>query len=93
MVLDEALSQAVISRTAATVIDTESDTQRKLEFVFGEHTFFSSAKGLFIVEPTSDPKRPNRKLVKRIRLATWVDGDRKVLKPIKATPKAKKIEV
>lgn len=93
VMLDETLVKAVTARTAAEVIDTNSEAQRKLEFVFGKHTFFSYEKGLFVVEPLQDAKQPNRRLVKRVRLATWADDDRKVLKPIKATSKAKKIEL
>lgn len=93
MILDETLSKAVTARTAAEAIDSASKAQRKLESVFGEHTFFSSDKGLFIVEPAEDPERPNHTLVRRIRLATWADRSRRVLKPIKETPKAKRIAI
>ena len=93
MVLEEPHLNAVIAHTAANVINTDSDAQRRLEFVFGKHTFFTNEKGLFIVEPTTDPERPNRTLVKRVRLANWVAPDFKFLKPINATTKAKKIEI
>ena len=93
IILDETMSRAVTSRTDAEVVDKTSDAQRKLEYVFGKHTFFSNAKGIFVVEPVVDAKQPKRRLVKRVRLADWIDAERKVLKPINATPKAKKIEL
>lgn len=93
MILDEAKVKAVTIRTGAEVIDKRSAAQQKLEFVFGEHTFFRSPNGLFIVEPTSDPKRPNRTLVKRVRLARWADRTKQVLKPIEETPKARQIAI
>lgn len=93
MILDDNRSKAVTARTEAEAIDRKSEIQRKLEFVFGEHTFFRSAKGLFIVEPVSDPQRPNRTLVKRVRLAKWTNREQTALKPIKETPKARRIEI
>lgn len=93
MILDENRSIAVTNRTDSQVVDKKSIAQRRLEAVFGRHTFFSCSTGLFIVEPTSDPKRPERTLVRRVRLATWADDEHKNLKPIKSTPKAKLIKV
>ena len=84
---------AIVARTEAAVVDTGSDAQRKLVFVFGQHTFFTDAKGLFVVEPSMDPKRPKRSLVKRVRLARWDDRESGVLKPIKTTPKAKTVKI
>lgn len=93
MILGEAHTKAVSKRMAAEAIDESSDTHRKLVFVFGHHTFFMSAAGVFIVEKQPGPKKPGVTRVERVRLATWTTRDRNVLKPIKATPKARKIEV
>lgn len=93
MLLDETLAKAVTTRTSAEVIDKTSKAQGKLSRVFGDHTFFRSDKGVFIVEPAPDPKRPNRTLVKRIQLATWLDGEKTTLSPIDAEHRAKKIKL
>jgi len=49
-----------------------------LSDLFGDHTFFIDAEGLFIVEAESDGEFELGRVVK---LARWADRDRTVLSP------------
>ena len=93
MKLSEKQSKAIASKTGSEVVQAESTTQRKLEHAFGAHTFFKSRKGVFMVEPTTDPKRPRRALVRQVSLAAWSDKAKTSLKPLAAIEGAQRIPI
>lgn len=84
MQLTKAQSARIEAKTGGEAIQRNSTLDKKLVKAFGAHTFFKSAKGLFIVEPTTDPDRPDRKLVRRIRVASWANAEKTELTPRKA---------
>ena len=49
--------------------------------LFGEHTFFVDADGLFIVESAERERDGGAELGRVVKLANWVDGHRTVLSP------------
>lgn len=82
MLLTRKQSTKVASKTGSEALAKDSSSSRKLTKIFGAHTFFKSDKGLFIVQPTVDPERPERTLVRRIRLADWADSEKTSLIPL-----------
>lgn len=93
MQLTKAQAARIETKTGGEAVQRNSTLEKKLTKAFGAHTFFTSAKGLFIVEPTTDPDRPDRKLVRRIRVASWVDEEKTALKPRNAKSAAERITV
>lgn len=93
MELSEKQSSAIAKKTGSEVVASASATQRKLERAFGAHTFFKSERGVFMVKPTTDPKRPGRALVRRVRLAAWADKAQTTLEALDASDGRKTIRL
>ena len=93
MQLTKTQAARIESKTGSEAVQRNSTLDKKLVKAFGAHTFFKSAKGLFIVEPTSDPERPERKLVRRVRVASWANAEKTALTPKNAKAGAESIAV
>ena len=93
MMLSERQSSAIASKTGSEVILENAPAQRKLERIFGKHTFFKSENGVFKVEPITDPKRPKRALVRRIPIASWADKSKTTVEPIEGSAGSNRIKI
>jgi hypothetical protein len=65
---------------ARPLLDTHPVTDSLVE-LFGEHTFFIDADGLFIVEAAERERDGGAELGRVVKLANWVDVHRTVLAP------------
>ncbi|MCI4666506.1 MAG: hypothetical protein MRY74_17495 [Neomegalonema sp.] len=83
MILSQKHVNSVLRWTICEVITRGSEAHEKLVDVFGEHTFFKSVEGVFIMEPINADRPSKQNLVKRVRVATWTSDERKLLRPIR----------
>ena len=93
MIVSEKDAESIQKWADCEKVDDSSDLQRKLIYVFVEHSFFRSRRGVFIVEQKADRSRQGRRLVKRVHVAAWSDESRTILKPLESTERARQIHV
>ena len=78
MKLNHICAAQAAEQLEATTLPEANPAVNSLSELFGEHTFFIDADGLFIVEAESDGEIELGRVVK---LARWADRDRTVLSP------------
>lgn len=64
------------------VIADDHEAQPQLESILGEHTFFINDSGLFAFSEQVDAY-DDRRLARLFIVATWADGDKDALSPLK----------
>ena len=93
MILSQKHVNSVLRWTNCELIASESEAHERLVGVFGEHTFFKSVEGVFIMEPINADRPSKQNLVKRVRVAAWTSNDRKLLRPIRGKKVACEIAI
>ena len=74
---------AIKEQIGAEPVDQTSDAETQLREVFGEHTFYADATGLFVLEPATPETAPEAaESAQVIQIATWSNEEKDTLKSI-----------
>jgi len=85
MKLNSAQIDKTLHQFDAEPIPADHPAVAKLQWLFGEHTYFLNSEGLNIVEPVEDEQNKGRRGVV-VNLANWIDERAESLKPHKPVP-------
>lgn len=77
-------TEAVSKKTGARVFAKGSNSEKILRDNFGQHTFFRSDDGVFIVEPEPLRQNEGKKLVRRVKVARWSDPEKTLLSSLRS---------